>query len=240
MCVMMVMVRAKKTLLFRFLIYVLVGVLAIQSLSIVNSKNYPDLLGIDGIGSWSTDGLMVKGGHQLYYHKEKPERSAEEQQVLEMGTQMIENYHHTIVALFFLTHFKFDEAHELVQFQREPEALYIHSMIHRLEGRTIGEGNVSGISNACYWLDQTPPQEMFDRMYKQAGKLAAQDDYLQSFMATMDGKWNPEEFVFLCAQCDDEDAHPSAWDFCLKLVQFEFQNLVDICTTNYNSLEDSQ
>ena len=57
-------------------------------------------------------------------------------------------------ALLYLGTGALDAAHDIVQRMSLHDAVYIHALVHRLEGKHAGEGGMKGWSNADYWNDQ--------------------------------------------------------------------------------------
>lgn len=57
-------------------------------------------------------------------------------------------------ALLYTSVGALDVAHEIVQRMSHHDALYVHALLHRLEGKHAGEGGMKGWSNADYWNDQ--------------------------------------------------------------------------------------
>ena len=57
-------------------------------------------------------------------------------------------------ALLFISTGSLDAANDVVQRMSLHDAVYIHALLHRLEGKHAGEGGMKGWSNADYWNDQ--------------------------------------------------------------------------------------
>ena len=74
--------------------------------------------------------------------------------VLHSGSGTASDDQRVLQALLYMSTGSLDAAHDIVQRMSLHDAVYVHALLHRLEGKHAGEGGMKGWSNADYWNDQ--------------------------------------------------------------------------------------
>ena len=133
------------------------------------------------------------------------------------------------------------------------DAVYVHALLHRLEGKHAGEGGMKGWSNADYWNDQVGSYHpLFPLMCEYILTLSEQhtrtttdtaasinsSDRVVKFIRQIDlasqtaggGKqtgWQPSLFLNLCMDGFRYDDEPCV-TFCESVTTHEYRLLLDL------------
>jgi len=154
------------------------------------------------------------------------------------------HYSRVVCALCYLAMGGLDEAHNLVTplswgsrtmyagapVQDSPaaqEASYVHALVHRHEGKHLGEFG-TGWSNAKFWARRTGPHPIMDDLRQEAIKLAKGNPKLTEHMQGHSSEWDPSHFVTLC-QDAVATGDTAAAEFCRRVAFAEWKLLVQHC-----------
>lgn len=152
-------------------------------------------------------------------------------------------------SLLYLSLGELDAAHSIVQRMNTPDALYVHALIHRLEGHHIGEAQMKGWSNADYWNDQIGYHPNYHCLCDLIDSESCNDyrtsnqrvsSFVKAIKSTIrvDGKgvvpveWLPSLFLRLCIdgfRFEDE----VCVTFCEYVTTFEYRLLLEKHSSMY-------
>ena len=121
--------------------------------------------------------------------------------------------HHILRALLYMGAGAIDKSHEIVQLLGvNGDAVYIHSLCHRLEGKYSGEGGLMGWSNADYWNDELGSHHLFPEIYSFSIGTSKEESYLSSarikiFIKNLEHNkfWSPSLFLNLIIECFNQN-----------------------------------
>jgi hypothetical protein len=146
--------------------------------------------------------------------------------------------HRIFRALIYMSVNELDAAHDIVQRMSTLDALYIHALLHRLEGKHVGEANMKGWSNSDYWNDQVGMNHPNFPIVKEYA-CAAVNDTKESFLTSplvnkfvqklsLMTDWQPSLFLHLCMSgFNGDDADTTCVRYCEMVTMYEYRLLLE-------------
>jgi len=153
-----------------------------------------------------------------------------------------------LVGLLYLAGGGLDEAHDIVLpyswdapteqggnpvllSPAREESVYGHAMVHRLEGRHLGELGMTGYSNACFWFGRAGEHPRKEELVGEAGRIAREVGVAEvAEVSSVVRDWTSDKFIRLCREARDEGVR----EFCTRVTNVEWRLIVEHCNRLVN------